>query len=135
LAGSFILWALATKAWRGFPSTDLPVGLFRGSPVQPLPQKFFAFLPTQITCVFTAIPALWGVSPSSRTLGRDAMDAAASGALWRAANDADADGEVVWSLCPALFFATLRMQEATARQALLTIHWTKKKARRKWAGR
>jgi hypothetical protein len=41
----------------------------------------------------------------------------------------------VWSLCPALFFAAVKMEETPATQALSTIRWTKKTARRKWAGR
>jgi hypothetical protein len=62
--------------------------------VQSSAQKYFAFLPRQITGVLIAIPCLTkrGVSRSSRTLVRDAVDADAL-----LTNSADADGEVVWS--------------------------------------
>jgi hypothetical protein len=46
-----------------------------------------------------------------------------------------ADGEAVWSLCPALFVATLRMHETLARQGFMEVFRTIKKGRRKWAGR
>jgi hypothetical protein len=53
------------------PSGDLPV--------QPHFQKYSRFLPTQITGLFRAVPSRErGVSRSSRTLGWDAVDAAAS---------------------------------------------------------
>jgi hypothetical protein len=49
--------------------------------VQSCPQKYFPSRPTQITRIFPAShPSTRGVSRSSRTLGWDAVDAAASGA-------------------------------------------------------
>ena len=46
------------------------------STVQPFPQKFFTFAVGQISGISPAVPAhLRGVSRSSRTLGRDAVDA------------------------------------------------------------
>ena len=48
-------------------------------PVQPHFEKYFHSLQTQISSLFRAIPAhKGGVSRSSRTLGGDAVDAAAS---------------------------------------------------------
>jgi hypothetical protein len=61
--------------------------------VQSCRQKYFIFRLTQITGVFAAVPPhLRGVSRSSRTWMRDAVDA--DGAL---TNAPEADGEVVWS--------------------------------------
>jgi hypothetical protein len=59
-------------------------------------------------------------------LVRDAVDVKAL-----LTNGADADGEVVWSLCLALFFAVLRMQETVARQGFIQHFRTNKKARQK----
>src|ERR1700738_515461 len=58
--------------------SDLPDGQFGEGPVQPRLQKYFRFLPTQITGLFCAVSSLTrGRWPSSRTLGWDAMDASA----------------------------------------------------------
>jgi hypothetical protein len=56
--------------------TDLPVGSFWKQPVQPHLQKYSGFPKNQIT-LLTALsrPIQRGVSRSSRTLVRDAMDA------------------------------------------------------------
>jgi hypothetical protein len=74
------------------PGDDIGAKVLPGRPpdgqisqvcVQPLLQKYFCFLRGQITCLFLAIPSRErGRWPSSRTLGWDAVDAAASGA-WR----------------------------------------------------
>jgi hypothetical protein len=62
-------------------------------PVQPCRKKYFAFRRSQITGVFAAVPPhLRGVSRSSRTWMRDAVDA--DGAL---TNALEADGKDVWS--------------------------------------
>src|SRR3954452_2140000 len=62
-------------------------------PVQSGLKKYFAYRFTRNTIISTAVPPLWrGVSRSSRTLVRDAVDAAA-----RLTKRAEADGEVVWS--------------------------------------
>jgi hypothetical protein len=51
--------------------------------VQSLAKKYSAFSQTQITTISIPVPAhMRGVSRSSRTLGRDAVDAAASGVRW-----------------------------------------------------
>jgi hypothetical protein len=61
--------------------------------VQPLEKKYSGFPKTQITAIYTASrPTQRGVSRSSRTLERDAVDAKVS-----LTNGTDADGEVVWS--------------------------------------
>ncbi|SHI16250.1 hypothetical protein SAMN05443248_8874 [Bradyrhizobium erythrophlei] len=61
--------------------------------VQPLEKKYSGFPKTQITAIYVASrPTQRGVSRSSRTLERDAVDAKVS-----LTNDTDADGEVVWS--------------------------------------
>ena len=61
--------------------------------VQPAREKYFAYAVGQISATTRAIPARKrGVSRSSRTLGRDAVDAAA-----HETSVADAYGEVVWS--------------------------------------
>jgi hypothetical protein len=61
--------------------------------VQSLIKKDSGFPNTQITCISLAIPFhLRGVSRSSRTLERDAVDVDAP-----LTNGVDADGEVVWS--------------------------------------
>jgi hypothetical protein len=62
-------------------------------PVQPHRKKYFPSRFPQINSISPAIPShMRGVSRSSRTLERDAVDA---DALWT--NGAGADGEVVWS--------------------------------------
>jgi hypothetical protein len=62
-------------------------------PVQSRLQKDFSSPQTQITFKTPDVPPIQrGVSRSSRTLVRDAMDAAAL-----LTNSANADGEVVWS--------------------------------------
>ena len=62
-------------------------------PVQSHSKKYFPSRFPQIKSISTPVPShMRGVSRSSRTLERDAMDA---GALLT--NGADADGEVVWS--------------------------------------
>ena len=62
-------------------------------PVQSHSQKYFPSRLTQITSISLAVPShMRGVSRSSRTWKRDAVDAAA-----RLTKRADADGEVVWS--------------------------------------
>jgi len=67
--------------------------LFFEWPVQPLLQKYFGFPFTQITSLSLAVLSFReGRWPSSRTLGSDAVDAAAL-----LTNSAKADGEVVWS--------------------------------------
>jgi len=62
-------------------------------PVQSFSKKYFASLFPQITSISPVILShMRGVSRSSRTLVRDAVDAAAL-----LTNGAKADGEVVWS--------------------------------------
>jgi hypothetical protein len=100
-------------------------------PVQPRLQKFFRSLLTQITCLFSPSCPTEGRLAIVTNAGQDAMDADSADNERRLV----ADGEVVWSLCPALFFATLRMKETPARQAFLETFRANKKARRKWAGR
>jgi hypothetical protein len=84
-------------------TADLPDGQINagggGLPVQPLSQKYFCFPEPQITFISVAIPAhTEGRLMIVTAAGRDAMDAAASGArIARQTNDAFADGEVVWS--------------------------------------
>jgi len=61
--------------------------------VQPLFQKDFSSPRTQIKIISAAVPAhMRGVSRSSRTLARDAVDADVL-----RTNGTEADGEVVWS--------------------------------------
>jgi hypothetical protein len=70
-----------------------PIKLFL--PVEFLVQKYSASFLTQITCIFLRVPAhdTRGVSRSSRTLDRDAMDASSA-----ADESVDlADGQAVWS--------------------------------------
>jgi hypothetical protein len=76
-------------------------GLFFDSPVQPLPQKHFAFSETKIRTVPSSQE---GGSRSSRTLRRDAVDAAVS-----RDERTDADGEGVWSWCPDAGVAKVTM--------------------------
>jgi hypothetical protein len=77
----------------------LPDGQITGLPVQPFAQKYSDVLFTQITSTSTSSrPHKRDVSRSSRTLRRDAMDAAATQRKHFArTNGADANGEVVWS--------------------------------------
>jgi hypothetical protein len=79
----------------GMTKGSLPVGLFRHPPVQPLLQKYFGSLSTQITCLFPVIPhPQEGRIAIVTDVGRgDAMDA--GGALTKAL--IPADGEAVWS--------------------------------------
>jgi hypothetical protein len=91
------------------PSADLPDGQITDFAVQPPLQKYSASPQTKITFIESPSRSEEGRWPSSRTLGRDAVDAAASGAQVVAGrvsrersdgvptNDAEADGEVVWS--------------------------------------
>jgi hypothetical protein len=78
--------------------------------VQPLLQKYFCFSETQISLVIRHPVPLEGRWPSSRTLGRGAVDAAvparisdcrASLACERShcaqTNGIEADGKIVWS--------------------------------------
>jgi hypothetical protein len=60
--------------------SDLPVGLFCSLPVNPHLQKYFCFSETQISLYLMPSCPEEGRWPSSRTLGRDAVDAAAQGA-------------------------------------------------------
>src|SRR5450631_2544574 len=85
---------------------DLPDGQINASggglPVQPLLQKYFCFPEPQIKSISPAIPShTEGRLMIVTAAGRDAVDAAASGArIARWTNDAFADGEVVWSWRP-----------------------------------
>jgi hypothetical protein len=49
---------LRLRSFAAQDQTDLPGGQFFDSPVQPHRKKYFCFLPTQITGLFLAIPAL-----------------------------------------------------------------------------
>ena len=65
-----------------YKSADLPDGQITDLAVQPLREKYSASRSTQIKSIYPAILSRErGVSRSSRTLGRDVVDAAASGAL------------------------------------------------------
>jgi hypothetical protein len=78
--------------WGARPDGQISGAVWRW-PVQPLLQKYSGFPKTQITLYPPlSCPRREGRWPSSRTLGRDAMDAAAL-----LTNSAKADGEVVWS--------------------------------------
>jgi hypothetical protein len=62
-------------------------------PVQPLSQKYFHSLLTQLTCISSAIPShTEGRLAIVTDAGRDAVDADVP-----ITNGAKADGEVVWS--------------------------------------
>ncbi len=74
--------------------SDLPDRQFCAPHVKPFSEKYFCLTETKIAPIFLPIPSrVRGVSRSSRTLGRDAVDAGCAfdeGASF-------ADGEVVWS--------------------------------------
>jgi hypothetical protein len=83
---------------------DCPIGqincsLSAAPPVQPRSQKFSAFAVGQISFRSPAVPRSSGGADRDRhgTLARDAMDAAASGAIYVAPDQSVAAyGEVVW---------------------------------------
>ena len=64
--------------WTGF--TDLPDRQSVEMPVQPSLQKYFRFHLTQITSISSAVPSPRGALAIVIDAGRDAVDAAASGA-------------------------------------------------------
>jgi hypothetical protein len=72
---------------------DLPDGQISDFRVQPSREKYSAFrFGRNSNRAKASRPTQRGVTRTSRTLGRDAMDAAV-----RETGDANADGEVVWS--------------------------------------
>jgi hypothetical protein len=75
------------------PKPDFTSRIKANQPVQPFLKKYSDFPKPQITFMSPAVRSRKeGRWPSSRTLGPDAVDAAAL-----LTNSADADGEVVWS--------------------------------------
>jgi hypothetical protein len=101
----------------------LPDGQISELPVQPLQQKYSCFQLTRLKSISFASHPPEGRWPSSRTLGWDAVDAAALGARcgrragWRKTrerpngaqtNDAEADGKTVWSWHPLLVLSRWR---------------------------
>jgi hypothetical protein len=72
---------------------DLPKQFKMILPVQPLPQKYFCFRPSQITGVFSAVPPHHeGRFAIVTDVRWDAVDADAP-----ITNGAEADGKDVWS--------------------------------------
>jgi hypothetical protein len=81
------------------------VGQITKSPVQPCSQKYFRFLPTQITGVLPLVPRSSGGAYRDRH-GRGVRDAVDANALLT--NGARADGEVVWFWRPDAGVKSLR---------------------------